>query len=59
MGYYEDAVVCKNGHPINGMARYSPDPEAKFCSQCGAENLSDYRIAEKFWRSVGEVAARP
>lgn len=40
MGYYDSAVVCRNGHVITDMASRSSQAGQKFCDDCGAATLS-------------------
>jgi hypothetical protein len=46
MGYYNErpwydtAQVCLNGHVITSGIRTSPEEAAKYCSQCGAETIT-------------------
>lgn len=39
MGYYDTALVCKNGHMINSSMRKYSDTNDKYCTKCGAETV--------------------
>lgn len=40
MGYYDTALICKNGHEINSMMKEFPEFNTKFCKKCGAEAIN-------------------
>ena len=40
MGYYDGAVICKNGHVINSYARSYPESNSKYCDKCGEITIS-------------------
>lgn len=35
MGYYDRALICKNGHLINSGAEDNPTSNSAFCGKCG------------------------
>lgn len=39
MGYYEVALICKNGHVINSRARSSPECNSNYCDKCGEQTI--------------------
>ncbi|MDR7856097.1 DUF2321 domain-containing protein [Tissierella sp.] len=36
MGYYDIALICKNGHVINDSFKEYPELNTKFCKECGS-----------------------
>lgn len=40
MGFYDDALVCLNGHVINDSATRKPERNSKFCDKCGAAAIN-------------------
>ncbi len=44
--WYDTAQVCLNGHPINSMARLSPQRNQKFCSKCGAQTITECQLCK-------------
>lgn len=40
MGYYDVALICKNGHVINESMHDNPEFNTKFCNECGAETIN-------------------
>ncbi|GJQ31289.1 MAG: hypothetical protein HBSAPP04_01280 [Ignavibacteriaceae bacterium] len=39
MGYYTEAQICVNGHPINPDMKENPERNKKFCDKCGSETI--------------------
>lgn len=39
MGYYDTALICKNGHVINDSVRENPLDNTPFCKECGAATI--------------------
>ena len=39
MGEYDTALVCLNGHMINGQYNDSPQHNKKFCDKCGSPTI--------------------
>ncbi len=39
MAHFDNALICKNGHIINTVARLSPEKNLKFCTICGEKVL--------------------
>src|SRR4051812_27801231 len=39
MGYYDVALICRNGHVANEFSRAYPEHNKKFCDQCGAVTI--------------------
>ncbi|MEX0776119.1 MAG: DUF2321 domain-containing protein [Phycisphaeraceae bacterium] len=39
-GYYEEAVVCGNGHVVSCLATNRPEEKASHCSRCGEATIS-------------------
>ena len=39
MGYYDVALICRNGHVANEYSRAYPAHNKKFCDQCGAPTI--------------------
>ena len=39
-GWYDTALICKNGHVINWDMKASPKENVDFCQQCGGKTIS-------------------
>ncbi len=39
--YYDTAQICINSHVINTMAKTSPQSNKKFCTECGAQAITE------------------
>jgi len=40
MCYYDTAQICTNGHLINASIEKGPEDSQNFCSECGAETIT-------------------
>ena len=55
MGYYDVALICKNGHVINESFEKSPEFNTKFCRKCGAETINTCQVCNTPIRGYYEV----
>ena len=40
MGYYDIALICKNGHIVNDSFQEYPELNTKFCKECGSATIN-------------------
>lgn len=56
MGYYDVALICKNGHVINDRFNDRPQFNTNYCQKCGSETINSCQECNTQIRGNYEVS---